>query len=172
MSLRSSLATGSATPLTPAKMDALPSSPPREVWVMDSSSCWTFSRMNTCLSGEKQVRGDIIHLIQWLAYLLICHTLTVCGQVCGCFVCWCVQALTPVKLRDKTSSKCLDSLVKHIFTACCFDTAFFDFLQMRRPLKLGSKFRSTVRTSRPSLTSSGLEWRLGFRHLFPARNRG
>ncbi len=57
VSFRSSLATGSVTPLTPAMMDALPLSPPREVWEMDSSSCWTFSRMNTCPSGEKQVRG-------------------------------------------------------------------------------------------------------------------
>lgn len=57
LSLRFSLATGSVTPLTLLIMDALPSSPPREVWEMDSSSCWTFSRMNTCLSGERQVRG-------------------------------------------------------------------------------------------------------------------
>lgn len=57
VSLRSSLAMGSVIPLTLAVMDALPSSPPREVWVMGLNSCWTFSRMNMRQSGEKQVRG-------------------------------------------------------------------------------------------------------------------
>lgn len=56
MFLRSSLVTGSVTPLMLVRMDALPSLPPREVWVMDWSSCWTFSRMSTCLSGGRQVR--------------------------------------------------------------------------------------------------------------------
>lgn len=63
LSLRFSLATGSVTPLTLLIMDALPSSPPREVWEMDSSSCWTFSRMNTCLSGEIQVRRGVAFVL-------------------------------------------------------------------------------------------------------------
>lgn len=95
VSLRSSLATGSVTPLMPAMMDALPSSPPREVWVMDLSSCWTFSRTNTCLSGERQVRGaSFIHRPGYLSVLI--HQ--------------------RVKLKDK--KPLLDSFVKHIFQAC------------------------------------------------------
>lgn len=52
------------------------------------------------------------------------------------------------------------------------DPKRFAFLQMKLRLKRGSKFRSTVRTSRPSLTSSDSEWHPGSRHLFPVRNRG
>lgn len=70
MSLRSSLAMGSVTPLTLAVMGALPSSPPREVWATASSSCWTFSRMNTCQSGEKQVRRSPF---TWQV-IAVCHT--------------------------------------------------------------------------------------------------
>lgn len=132
MSLRYSLAMGSVTPLTLVVMGALPSSPQREVWVTASNSCWTFSRMNTCQSGEKRVRRMPF---TWQV-IAVCHT----------------------GFLSET----------YIYS----DPKRFAFLQMRLRLKLGSKFRSTVRTSRPSLTSSDSEWHPGSRHLFPARNRG
>lgn len=106
MSLRSSLAMGSVTPLTLAVMGALPSSPPREVWVTASSSCWTFSRMNTCQSGEKQVRGKPF---TWQV-IAVCHT----GAI-GVLVFVGVDTSEPETQRQN-SSACLDSLMKRIFT--------------------------------------------------------
>lgn len=44
--------------------------------------------------------------------------------------------------------------------------------QTRRHLKLGSKFRSTVKMSPPSSTNLGLEWHPDFRHLSPVRSKG
>lgn len=78
---------GSATPLTVAVMDALPSSPPREVWVMGWSSCWTYSRMNTFLSGERQVKGPTCNLFTRLTRasgwsVFTCHILWQCMGVC------------------------------------------------------------------------------------------
>lgn len=55
----------SATPSTPVKMGALPSSPPREGWGTALSWCWTSSRMNTYLSGEKLVRKSLFWIQRW-----------------------------------------------------------------------------------------------------------
>lgn len=154
MSLRSSLAMGSVTPLTLAVMGALPLSPPREVWVTASSSCWTFSRMNTCQSGEKQVRRSPL---TWQV-IAVCHTGVIDVLVFVGVDTSEPETLLRVWILSET----------HFYS----DPKRFAFLQMRLRLKRGSKFRSTVRTSRPSLTSSDSEWHPGSRHLFPVRNRG
>lgn len=57
VSSRSSPATGSVTRSTQPLMTARRSSPPREEWATAWSSCWTSSRMNTCLCGERPVRA-------------------------------------------------------------------------------------------------------------------
>ncbi|MEQ2253636.1 hypothetical protein ILYODFUR_034238, partial [Ilyodon furcidens] len=93
----SSLAMGNVTLSMPVEMDVPRSSLPKGVWATGSSSCWTFSKMNTCQSGEKR---------------------------------------------------------------------------MRLHLKLGSKFRSIVRKSRPSSTSWDLVFHPDSRRLCPARNNG
>lgn len=44
--------------------------------------------------------GDIIHFFQRLADLVIGHALnSVCGQVCGWFVCWWALVLIPQSVK-------------------------------------------------------------------------
>lgn len=124
MSLRSSLAMGSVTPLTQAVTDVLLVSPPKVVWVMDSSSCWIFSKMNTCQCGEKQVRG--ISFTPLSGDLIICHILTVCVGRCVSGFCAGVCGFnTSVWNSETNCSRCLNSLVKLLFLVCYSDHTLF-----------------------------------------------
>lgn len=94
---------------------------------MDSSSCWIFSKMNTCQSGEKQVMGILFTPLS--GDLIICDTLTLrvwAGvRLVSVLVLVCVGLKPQCITQRRNSSECLNSLVKLLFLGRYSDPTLF-----------------------------------------------